>query len=70
MKLELAIRDLVEKKRLDPKEGAAKIREVNDKKIVELLNDAVHRLENVPNMERVDHILEIVRPIYNAMVTG
>jgi hypothetical protein len=69
-KLELVIRDLIDKKQLDAREGAAKIRELRDKQIVDLLNDAVHRLQNVPNMDRVDHILEVIRPVYNAMVAS
>lgn len=67
MKLELVIKDLIARKKIDSKEGNAKIRELKDRQVVELLNDAVHRLENVPNMDRVDHILEIMRPIHNAM---
>jgi len=68
VKLELVIKDLMEKKRIDRKEGSAKIRELKEKTVIELLNDAVHRLENVPSVPRVDHILEVMKPVYNAMV--
>lgn len=67
-KLELVIRDLIDKNRINSKEGNAKIRELHEKQVVELLNDAVHRLENVPSIDRVDHILEVMRPVYNAMM--
>jgi hypothetical protein len=67
-KLELVIKDLMNKGRLDHKEGAAKIRELKEKTVIELLNDAVHRLNNVPSVSRVDHILEVMKPVYNAMV--
>ncbi len=67
-KLELVIKDLMDQRRLDHKEGSAKIRELKEKTVFELLNDAVHRLENVPSVPRVDHILEVMRPVYNAMV--
>jgi hypothetical protein len=68
IKLELVIKDLMDKKRIDRKEGNAKIRELTEKTVIELLNDAVHRLENVPSVPRVDHILEVMKPVYNAMV--
>jgi hypothetical protein len=66
-KLELVIKDLVKHGAINSKEGSAKIRELHAHDIVALLNDAVHRLDIVPSMGRVDHILEVVRPIFNAM---
>jgi hypothetical protein len=66
-KLELVVRDLIQRGKIDRKEGNAKIRELGAHDVVAILNDAVHRLENVPSMSRVDHILEVVRPIFNAM---
>lgn len=67
-KLELVIHDLVQENKLSQKEANAKIRELRVKTVVELLNDAAHRLDNVPSIERVDHILEVIQPVYNAMV--
>ena len=66
-KLEYTIRELMKRGAMDQKEGNAKIRELRTRDVVSLLNDAVHRLENFPSMDRVDHIIEIVRPIFNAM---
>jgi hypothetical protein len=66
-KLEHVIRDLISKRALDSKEGNAKIRELSSKNVVELLNDAVHRLQNTPSIERVNHILELMQPVFNAM---
>lgn len=66
-KLEYVIRDLVKRGFMSPKEGNAKIREIKAVDVIALLNDAVHRLNNSPSMTRVDHILEVVRPVFNAM---
>ena len=66
-KLEVTIDSLVAKGKLAPKEGSAKKRELATSSVVALLNDAVHRLHNVPSIDRVNHILEIVAPIFNAM---
>jgi hypothetical protein len=66
-KLEHVIRDLMRRGSINQKEGNAKIRELNANDVIALLNDSVHRLENAPSMARVDHILEVVRPVFNAM---
>jgi hypothetical protein len=66
-KLEYVIRDLIKRGFINTKEGNAKIRELNANDVIALLNDSVHRLDNAPSMDRVDHILEVVRPIFNAM---
>jgi hypothetical protein len=66
-KLEKVIRDLIAKDKLPSKEGHAKIRELKAHDVVALLNDAVHRLEHFPSPERVDHMLLIVRPVFNAL---
>lgn len=66
-KLEKVIRDLIDKEKLPSKEGHAKLRELKAHDVVALLNDAVHRLEHFPSPERVDHILLIVRPVFNAL---
>jgi hypothetical protein len=66
-KLTLVIQSLVQLKAFNPKEAAAKLREINARDVIHLLNDAIHRLETVPSMTRVDHILEVVRPVFNAM---
>ena len=36
--------------------------------VLPMLNDAVHRLDVVPSIPRVNHILEIVRPVFNGML--
>jgi hypothetical protein len=69
-KLECVIRHLVESKRFSSKEGQAKIRELKEKAVVQVLHDAVHRLENVPSLDRVNHVLEVIRPVYNLMETS
>jgi hypothetical protein len=66
-KLDAVIHDLIKRKKLGSKEGNAKIRELRQKDILPLLNDAVHRLHNFPTIERVDHVLEVVLPVFNAM---
>lgn len=66
-KLDAVIRDLIQRQKLNAKDGNAKIRELHQKDIIPLLNDAVHRLEHFPTIERVDHVLEVVRPVFNAM---
>jgi len=66
-KLELVIKDLMRRGFISPKEGNAKIRELNASDVIALLNDSIHRLDNVPSMNRVDHILEVVRPVFNGM---
>jgi hypothetical protein len=66
-KLDTIVRHLIETKGLDRKEGNAKLRELEAADVVPLLNDAVHRLENVPSIQRVDHILEVTRPVFNAL---
>jgi hypothetical protein len=66
-KLEAVIKDMSKRGTMNPKEASAKIRELHANDIISLLNDAVHRLEIVPSMDRVDHIVEVVRPVFNAM---
>lgn len=66
-KLDAVIRHLMSSKKMSAKDGNAKIRELSQKDIIPLLNDAVHRLEHFPNIDRVDHVLEVVRPVFNAM---
>ncbi len=66
-KLERVLADLKEKKMFDPREADAKRRELNDREVIHLLNDAVHRLTIAPTVDRVDNILEIIAPIFNAI---
>lgn len=66
-KLKCVVEDLIKKKLMTGREGQAKIRELQASDILPLLNDSVHRLENSPSIERVDHVLEVIRPILNAM---
>ena len=53
--------------KMKSREVAAKRRELHDKEVLNVLNDAVHRLENFPSISRVDHVLEVVRPIFDGM---
>lgn len=66
-KLEQVVRDLIAENKLGHKEGTAKLREIRSKDVLELLNDAVHRLQNAPSPERVEHTLEVIQPLFNAM---
>jgi hypothetical protein len=68
-KLETVIDALVVAGRMKSKEATAKKRELRERETVALLHDAVHRLDTVPSPTRVTHILEIVRPVLNAMET-
>lgn len=68
-KLEIVIDSLVEDGRMKQKEAAAKKRELREKESVALLHDALHRLDTVPSLTRVTHILEVVGPVFNAMET-
>lgn len=69
-KLYAVIADLVEREVITGKEGAAKQREIKAADVLPLLNDAIHRLSVVPSISRVNHILEVVRPVFNAMTTA
>ncbi|MDP9190871.1 MAG: hypothetical protein M3P06_04115 [Acidobacteriota bacterium] len=66
-KLDEVITRLVAAGVMEKREGDAKKRELADRAVVAVLHDAVHRLENFPSIDRVNHILEIVRPIFNGM---
>jgi hypothetical protein len=66
-KLEVVIDALVKGGQMKPREATAKKRELREKESVALLHDAVHRLDNVPSLARVTHILEVVAPVFNAM---
>jgi hypothetical protein len=66
-KLEIVIDALVNDGRMNQKEATAKKRELREKECVALLHDAVHRLDTVPSLPRVTHILEVVAPVFNAM---
>ena len=65
MKLAAAIQHLATVGAVTSKEAAAYTREINAGDVVDLLNDAMHRLENAPTMTRVDGILEVIRPVFN-----
>ena len=67
-KLTAAIDDLVTKGVLSGKEAGAKKRELKERDVLPMLNDAVHRLEVAPSISRVNHILEVVRPVFNGML--
>jgi hypothetical protein len=67
-KLTAVIDDLVTRDILSGKEAAAKKRELKEREVLPMLNDAVHRLDVVPSIPRVNHILEIVRPVFNGML--
>jgi len=69
-KLENVVRHLITTGKMSSKDGNAKIRELRANDVVPLLNDAVHRLEHFPSIERVNHILNIVRPIFNAITSA
>ena len=66
-KLEIVIDALVAAGQLEQKEANAKKREMREKEVVALLHDAVHRLDTVPSIQRVTHILEVVSVVFNAM---
>ncbi|HEV7428408.1 MAG TPA: hypothetical protein VGQ46_18785 [Thermoanaerobaculia bacterium] len=66
-KLHAVIDDLKARKVARPKEAEAKKRELGAEDVFHLLNDAVHRLEVVPSMDRVTHILKVIRPVFNWM---
>lgn len=66
-KLDVVIAALAADGRLKDKEAQAKRREIHEKESISLLHDAVHRLETVPSIQRVDHILEVLAPVLNAM---
>jgi hypothetical protein len=66
-KLSNVIDNLVERQILTAKEAAAKQREVKAADVVPLLNDAIHRLSVVPSIPRVNHLLEVLLPVFNAM---
>jgi hypothetical protein len=68
-KLNVVIDALVAVNSMKKRESEAKKRDLKEKDIVELLHDAVHRLETVPSMPRVSHILEVIAPIFNGMET-
>lgn len=67
-KLSAVIDHLVKLQIFNQKDAVAKKRELKDGEILPILNDAVHRLDNVPSIARVDHILEAVLPVYNGML--
>jgi hypothetical protein len=67
-KLTAVIDNLVARDILSGKEAAAKKRELKEREVLPMLNDAVHRLDVVPSIPRVNHILEIVRPVFNGML--
>ncbi|ODS52397.1 MAG: hypothetical protein ABS36_17600 [Acidobacteria bacterium SCN 69-37] len=67
-KLTTAIDDLVTRGTLSGKEAGAKKRELKEREVLPMLNDAVHRLDVAPSIPRVNHILEIVRPVFNGML--
>lgn len=69
-KLSAVINDLVERQVITGKEGAAKQREIKAADVLPLLNDAIHRLLVVPSIPRVNHILEVVHPVFNAMTNA
>jgi hypothetical protein len=68
-KLNVVIDELVAAHLIKRKDADAKKRELRERETVELLHDAVHRLDTVPSMTRVSHILEVIAPIFNAMET-
>ena len=61
--------DLMATERLQKKDGEAKKREITTTQVVALLNDAVHRLTVTPSIERVNHILDVLQPVYNAITS-
>lgn len=66
-KLERVTDHLIANGAIDQKEGNAKKRELRALDVTRLLNDAVHRLKVTPSIDRVNHILEVAQPIFNAM---
>lgn len=68
-KLQDVIDHLVTSGRMSQKEGEAKKRELSTVQVVALLNDAVHRLNVTPSVERVTHILDVLLPVYNAITS-
>ena len=68
-KLQEVIDHLVSVERMSHKEGEAKKREVSTVQVVALLNDAVHRLNVTPSVDRVTHILDVLLPVYNAITS-
>lgn len=67
-KLVMVVDYLVKTGKYSSKEGEAKKRELKEKTTVSLLHDAVHRIDIVPTIEKVDNILDTVRPIFNKML--
>jgi len=68
-KLDIVLDALVAAKQMNEKEAGAKKRDLREKEVIALLHDAVHRLETVPSIPRVNHILEVVAAVFNAMQT-
>lgn len=68
-KLQEVIDHLVSIERMSHKEGEAKKREISTVQVVALLNDAVHRLNVTPSVDRVTHILDVLLPVYNAITS-
>jgi hypothetical protein len=66
-KLEIVINSLVSLGRMSDKEARAKKRDIHERESIALLHDAIHRLDTVPSIARVNHILEVVAPVLNAM---
>jgi nucleoside phosphorylase/phosphohistidine swiveling domain-containing protein len=66
-KLEAVLVDLHTRNVIDGREAAAKRRELHDREVINVLNDAVHRLLNAPSIDRVNHMLEILGPVFNAI---
>lgn len=67
-KLNAVVKHLMAANKMNSKDGDAKLRELKANDVVPLLNDAIHRLQSFPTIERVDHIHHVVEPIFNAMM--
>ena len=67
-KLELALQSLVDRDVIPRREGESILRGIREHKVVDLLNDAVHRVNTVPTMGSVDHLIEVLTPLFNGML--
>ena len=69
-KLEKVIDHLVQTGTIVQKEANALKRNLDGRQTLQVLNDALHRLTASPTLDKLNHALEDIVTIYNAMVPG
>jgi hypothetical protein len=68
-KLGVVIDHLIKTGKLASRDGEGKKREIRADAVVQLLHDALHRLDFVPSIDRITHLQAVIALIFNAMIS-